>query len=242
MKKIIFLFPALIFAEMMSAQKTTPKTAPATPPAMKTIIDSASYAIGTNVGIFYKQQGIDKLNAALVMKGINDVFGNRKLLLDDNTTNELMNRMMNNMQQQKVAKTIKEGETFLAENKKRKEVKVTASGLQYEMLKDTTGYKPTAMDTFVCHYRGRLLNGSEFDNSYNKGQPLVWPMQRVITGWLEGLQLMSIGSKFKLYIPYQLGYGLYGNEPSIPGGSVLIFDMELLDVKKYQVPTPQPDH
>ncbi|MEQ1678950.1 MAG: FKBP-type peptidyl-prolyl cis-trans isomerase, partial [Chitinophagaceae bacterium] len=108
-----------------------------------------------------------------------------------------------------------------------------ASGLQYEVITEGTGIKPTMADTFVCHYRGTLLNGTEFDASYNRGQPLTMALTDVVNGWKEGLQLMPVGSKFKLYIPHTLGYGASDYGP-IPGGSVLVFDMELLDVKKKQ--------
>ena len=247
--KRFFLVSSVSFICMgllaQAGSKTTAKTAPkpavkpaAKPsgPGMKTITDSASYAIGVNVATFYKQQGITQLNSNFIMKGLNDVLGNKPVAFDDNTANRIMNTLMNSMQEKKSEATIKEGETFLKNNKLKPGVKVTASGLQYEILKDTVGYKPTTKDTFVVHYRGSLLDGREFDNSYNRGEPLVYPMTRVIPGWTEALQLMSIGSKYKLYVPYQLGYGIYGNEPAIPGGSVLIFEMELLDVKKYKNP------
>jgi FKBP-type peptidyl-prolyl cis-trans isomerase FkpA len=150
-----------------------------------------------------------------------------------------MNTLMNMLQAQKSQVTVTEGEKFLAANKLRPGVKVTASGLQYEIIKDTTGYKPVAADTFVVHYRGTLINGIEFDNSYNRGEPLVYPMSQVVAGWTEGLQLMSIGSRYKFYIPYQLGYGIYGREPTIPGGAVLIFDLELVGVKRFKDPNSQ---
>jgi len=205
-------------------------------PQMKNITDSASYAIGVNVGTFYKQQGITQLNSSFILKGLNDALSNQPVALDENTCNRIMNTLMSSMQEKKAEATIKEGETFLKVNKQKPGIKVTASGLQYEVLKDTVGYKPTVRDTFVCNYRGTLLNGTEFDNSYKRGEPLTYPVNGVISGWKEGLQLMSIGSKYKFYIPYQLGYGLYGNEPAIPGGAVLIFELELVGVKKYKDP------
>jgi FKBP-type peptidyl-prolyl cis-trans isomerase FkpA len=243
MKRIILIGLVLTgtigFAQTGSKPATKPAAKPATKPSgpiMKNIIDSASYAIGVNVATFYKQQGITQLNSSLILKGCNDVLGNKPIAFDDNTANRIMSGLMNSLQENKAQATIKEGETFLKNNKSKPGVKVTASGLQYEVLRDTVGYKPTVKDTFVVHYRGTLLNGTEFDNSYNRGEPLVYPMNKVIPGWTEGLQMMSIGSKYKLYVPYQLGYGLYGNEPAIPGGAVLVFEMELLDVKKYKGP------
>ena len=135
------------------------------------------------------------------------------------------------MQESKSKPTIEAGKNFLSKNKARPEVKTTASGLQYEVITEGTGIKPTALDTFVCHYRGTLINGTEFDASYNRGQPLVYPVAGVIRGWTEGLQLMAVGSKYKFYIPYDLAYGTNDNG-QIPGGSTLIFEVELLDVKK----------
>ena len=123
------------------------------------------------------------------------------------------------------------GNTFLAENKKRPGVKSTASGLQYEVITEGTGVKPEATDSVTCNYRGTLINGTEFDNSYSRGQPVTFALDRVIHGWTEGLQLMTVGSRYKFYIPYTLGYGPFDNGP-IPGGSALIFEVELLNVKK----------
>jgi len=243
--KIFFVIVVALGVSMsLSAQTGKPATKPVTKPTakptgpvMKNITDSASYAIGVNVATFYKQQGITQLNSSFILKGLNDVLGNKPIAFDDNTANRIMNNLMNSTQEKNAQATIKEGETFLKSNKLKPGVKVTASGLQYEVLKDAVGPKPTVKDTFVCNYRGTLINGTEFDNSYNRGQPLVWPVNKVIAGWTEALQMMSIGSKYKLYVPYQLGYGLYGNEPAIPGGSVLIFEMELLDIKRYKDPS-----
>ena len=123
------------------------------------------------------------------------------------------------------------GNAFLANNKKRAGVKTTASGIQYEVLKDAQGAKPKATDTVVVNYRGTLINGTEFDASARTGKPIEFPLNRVIRGWTEGLQLMPVGSKYKFYIPYNLGYGLNG-PGQIPGGATLIFEVELLDIKK----------
>jgi FKBP-type peptidyl-prolyl cis-trans isomerase len=120
-------------------------------------------------------------------------------------------------------------EAFLAENQKRPGVKTTASGLQYEVLVQGTGTRPTPNDTITAHYRGTLIDGTEFDNSYKRGEPLTLQLGSVIAGWIEGMQLMPTGSKYKLYIPYQLGYGM-NTTGSIPGGSTLIFEVELLKV------------
>jgi FKBP-type peptidyl-prolyl cis-trans isomerase FklB len=153
--------------------------------------------------------------------------------MDDVTANALLNNYMVKLQQDKVKPAIEEGNKFLAQNKLKPGVKTTASGLQYEVITEGQGNKPAAIDTFVAHYRGTLLNGTEFDASYNRGQPLTLGVSQVIRGWTEGLQLMPIGSKYKFWIPYDLGYGVMG-QGQIPGGALLIFEVELLDVKKKQ--------
>ena len=123
------------------------------------------------------------------------------------------------------------GRSYLATNKKRAGIKTTASGIQYEVLRDAQGPRPVATDTVVVNYVGTLLNGTEFDNSARAGKPIEFPLNRVIRGWTEGLQLMPVGSKYKFYIPQDLAYGLNDNG-QIPGGSTLVFEVELLQIKK----------
>jgi len=198
---------------------------------LKTIDDSCSYAIGVSVASFYKQQGITNLNSDLIAKAVNDVLEGRPLVINDmQASSTIMNYMMKK-EQEKSQPNIAAGEKFLAENKLKKGVQTTASGLQYEVLKEGTGIKPAASDTVVCHYKGMLLDSTVFDDSYRRGEPISIRADQVIKGWTEALQLMPVGSKYRVFIPYQLAYGPsdYGN---IPGGSVLVFDMELLDVKK----------
>jgi FKBP-type peptidyl-prolyl cis-trans isomerase len=215
--------------------KTTP--APQQPP-IKTNIDSISYAIGVSMAGFYKEQGITNINTTLLNQAIKDVMAGKKLRLDEGTCNSVMNQALMKKQaaeakeQEKNAQpNIAASNAFLQTNKQRPEVKTTASGLQYEVIKEGTGVKPVATDNVTCHYKGTLVNGTEFDNSYTRGEPITFALNRVIPGWTEGLQLMSVGSKYKLYIPHTLGYGAHDNGP-IPGGSALIFEVELLDVKK----------
>jgi len=202
---------------------------------LKTNADSVSYVLGevTAFAMIEKGLGDAKItNSTAFMKAVNDILGKKPTLLDDVTANALLNRYMTNLQAAKVQPEIEKGNKFLAENKGKPGVKTTASGLQYEVIKEGTGIKPTPVDTFVCNYRGTLINGTEFDASANRGTPLVMAVNQVIPGWTEGLQLMSVGSKYKFWIPYNIGYGVMGNGPAIPGGSALIFDVELLDVKK----------
>lgn len=202
-------------------------------PVLKTMYDSVSYAAGVSVANFYKQQGITKLNTAMVSKAVNDILSGNKPLLDDQACNNVMNSYMAKIQSEKSKPTIEAGQKFLAQNKLRPGVKTTASGLQYEVITEGTGIKPTALDTFVVNYRGTFINGEEFDASSRRGEPLTYGMSQVIPGWTEGLQLMAVGSKYKLYIPYNIAYGAYDYN-GIPGGSTLVFELELLDVKKKQ--------
>jgi FKBP-type peptidyl-prolyl cis-trans isomerase len=239
MKKYFIAAFCFLIVGFSNAQKTPAKTTITKKPAtskttttstsiLKTKNDSLSYAIGLSVVNFYRQQGI-KLNTTLVTKACNDVLTNKKPLLTDDQAN-LVFMCHSNPQ---ICTNVTEGENFLAKNKKSANVKTTPSGLQYEVVTQGTGMKPGATDTVTVNYKGTLINGNEFDNSYKRGQPISFALNGVIRGWTEGLQLMPVGSKYKFYIPYQLGYGL-NDMQAIPGGSVLVFEVELLDIKKAQ--------
>ena len=212
-------------AQKTIAKKTVPvkKTVVVNP--LKNLTDSVSYAIGSMVANFYKQQGIKSLNSTLVAKAVSDVYANKKALLTEAEANTTLMRCMN----PELTKTLAAGEQFLAKNKNKAGVKTTASGLQYEVLIEGKGVKPLATDTVTVNYAGTLLDGTEFDNSYKRGQPATFPVGGVIPGWIEALQLMNVGSKYKLYIPQNLAYGMNGQGP-IPGGSMLVFEVELLSI------------
>lgn len=240
MKKRIHILPALLLlANGILAQpgvKTKPATKPATKSALpkatlKTFQDSVSYAFGMSFANYYKSQGVKNISTAYLTKAVNDVFSGKKVLLNDEAANQVMNRYMFQLQGEKIKPAIDSGKAFLEANKKRPGIKTTASGLQYEVITEGTGEKPTINDSVTCHYRGTLINGLEVDNSYKRGQPITFSLRGVIPGWTEGLQLMPVGSKYKFYIPYNLAYGEFENGP-IPGGSTLIFEVELLAVKK----------
>jgi FKBP-type peptidyl-prolyl cis-trans isomerase len=235
MKKLFVSVLSLFIAGFLLAQtaaKPKPKAPVAPPPVLlKNLSDSTSYAIGVSVASFYKEQGISTINSTLLAQAVKDIMAGKTPKLDEATCNVIMNKAMTKAQEGKSQANINEGVAFLAKNKSKAGVITTASGLQYEVITQGTGIKPSVNDTFVCHYRGTLLNGTEFDASYGRGQPLVYPVNQVIKGWIEGLQLMPVGSKYKFYIPYELAYGDFDNGP-IPGGSMLIFEMELLDIKK----------
>lgn len=244
MKKIFVSAVIVFIVTTIQAQtKSTSKTVkPAPKPAassnpLKTFDDSVNYAIGMNIVGFYKQQGEVKINPTIITRAINDAQAGKKPLMTEADVNQCMGvltekyqQKMMQQQQAKAKPNIEEGEKFLAVNKTRQGVQTTPSGLQYEVLTSGNGAKPSANDTVTVNYRGTLINGKVFDDSYARGQSATFPLNRVIRGWTEGVQLMPVGSKYKFYIPYQLGYGLNGAGEDIPGGSVLIFEVELLSV------------
>lgn len=237
MKKYLLTGSGFLLCLAALAQKPASKPAPkpvSKPVPAKTTAtggpknetDSLSYAIGLSVASFYKQQGMGELNSSMVAKAINDSRAGKPLLNEEQANLVLMCHS-----NPRLCANVKEGEQFLAANRKNPNVKVTPSGLQYEVITQGTGVRPGPEDTVTVNYAGTLTNGTEFDNSYKRGQPISFPLNGVIRGWTEALQLMPAGSKYKLYIPYQLAYGLNDQGP-IPGGSVLVFEVELLSVSK----------
>ncbi len=191
--------------------------------------DSLSYSIGVQVADFYKNQGIDKINTAMIKKAYDDVYNGKTLLIQPEQCNTLIQTKMQEGVAMKANAEKAKSDKFLNENKKRPEVITLPSGLQYEVITKGTGAIPTANDTVKANYAGSLINGTEFDNSYKRGEALEIPVNRVIPGWTEALELMPVGSKWKLFIPSNLGYGDRG-AGQIPGGAVLIFTLELLDI------------
>lgn len=243
MKTILLSFVMIIAIGVLNAQTTkpvpkpTPKPIPKPVNILKTNADSVSYVLGEVAAFAFTEKGLGEVkitNSTAFMKALNDILGKKPTLIDDVSANALLNDYMTNLQSEKVKPAIEEGQKFLAQNKLKDGIKTTASGLQYQVITEGTGIKPAAVDTFVAHYRGTLLNDTEFDASYNRGQPLQMAVNQVIPGWTEGLQLMPVGSKYLFWIPYNIGYGVMGNGPKIPGGSTLKFEVELLDVKKKQ--------
>lgn len=233
MKKIavssILIFTVvMIHAQTGQVKKTVTNATPTF--RLKTLEDSANYAMGLSIANFYKQQGVSKINSTIVSRAINDAMNGKQLLLNDAQTNNVLMAYLNGQQMVKSKPNIDACNNFLAENKKKQGVITTASGLQYEVITQGTGPKPALNDTVVCNYKGVFINGTEFDNSYTRGTPVEFPVTRVIRGWTEVLQLMPAGSKYKVYVPYQLGYGS-SDYNGIPGGSLLIFDIELLSIK-----------
>ena len=202
-------------------------------------IDKISYALGLSMGNNFRSSGIETLNIADFADGVAAVFAGEtpKMSYEDAKT-EIRNHFMAlEAKQQEAAKKMGEvnkaaGEAFLAENAKRPEVTTTASGLQYEVLTEGTGEKPAASDSVTVHYTGKLIDGTVFDSSVDRGEPATFGVTQVIAGWVEGLQLMSEGAKWRLYIPGELAYGANGAGNLIGPNATLIFDVELLKVNK----------
>lgn len=220
--------------KVASTKKTTAKKANAAGStsklAFKNTLDSASYAFGANMASGMKSEGLNALNYDLLIKGYKDAFEGKPLLIKKEDSQVAIGKLLNSLSTKKFAANISEGKTFLENNKKQAGVQVTASGLQYQVLKAGEGAKPTLTDTVLVHYKGTLLNGKQFDSSYDRNEPLSLPLNRVIPGWTEGMQLMQPGSKYKFFIPYQLAYGERGAGQDIPPYSTLIFEVELLKV------------
>ncbi len=209
---------------------TTPVSAKPTS-TLKNATDSLSYAIGILDGNFFKTQGLSNISPAALGQGFNDVIKGNTLFSAEQADQIVRTELQKNSRK-KIQPAIEEGNRFLAENAKRPGVKKTASGLQYEVITMGAGAKPSDTSVVKIHYEGFLLNGTYFDGSRKSDKPLVYPLNKLIPGWVEGVQMMPIGSRFKFYIPYQLGYGEQGSGETIPGGSTLIFDVELLDIVK----------
>lgn len=193
----------------------------------------ASYSIGLNIGSTLKQQGFE-LDMEALAAGIKDALTGGKRLLTENEIRGALSALQADTLRKKAAASEinkKDGETFLEENKQKDGVETLASGLQYKVTRIGSGEKPKATDTVRTHYRGTLIDGTEFDSSYDSGEPVSFPVNGVIPGWTEALQLMPVGSKWQLFIPSALAYGERGQGP-IPGNSTLIFDIELLDIEK----------
>ncbi|MDL2242604.1 FKBP-type peptidyl-prolyl cis-trans isomerase [Bacteroidales bacterium OttesenSCG-928-K03] len=194
--------------------------------------DKASYALGMQLGSNFQQQGLaETLDIDYLIAGLKAQIEGTTLL-NMAETDAILNTFFDALQKVQFEENIKKGEEFLAENAKREGVYTTASGLQYEILVEGNGPKPSATSTVKTHYEGTLLDGTVFDSSYQRGEPISFPLNGVIPAWTEGLQLMSVGSKYKLYVPYNLGYGERGAGQQIGPYETLIFVVELIDIEK----------
>src|SRR5438094_4291091 len=207
-------------------------------PPLKDQKDKFSYSIGLNIGSNLSKQKIE-INPDMVTAGIKDAIAGKPQLTQDQVK-EVMATFEKDMEQKQKAvgeKNAAEGAKFLEENKKKDGVKTTASGLQYKVMKEGNGPQPKATDIVTVNYRGTLMNGTEFDSSYKRGEPATFPLNGVIKGWTEGVQLMKVGSKYQLFIPSNLAYGDRAVGPDITPNSTLIFEVELLGAKPPEAAT-----
>jgi FKBP-type peptidyl-prolyl cis-trans isomerase FklB len=227
MKRLTIIFAAFTLVLPIFGQEKSPP--------FKDQKDKFSYSIGLNIGSNLSKQKIE-LNPDMVSAGIKDAIAGKPQLTQDQIK-EVMTTFEKDMEQKQKAageKNAAEGAKFLEENKKKEGVKTTSSGLQYKVIKEGTGPQPKATDIVTVNYRGTLMNGTEFDSSYKRGEPATFPLNGVIKGWTEGVQLMKVGSKYQLFIPPQLAYGDRAVGPDITPNSTLIFDVELLGIKPPQ--------
>ena len=219
-------------------------------PVLEAQIQKQAYGLGASIGM-YMQRNLEEhtklgmsLDKELIVQGFIDSINNKSVIEQEEIKALMMSldETMKAKQQELAVKaseaSLAEGQKFLDENAKKEGVVVTESGIQYVVLTPAEGDKPAATDTVKVHYKGTFLNGETFDSSYDRGEPAVFPLNRVISGWTEGVQLMSVGSKFKFTIPSDLAYGPNGNPPRIPGNSVLEFEIELLEIQKSE-PAPK---
>lgn len=235
-QKAILTLSIATFVFTANAQtKKAPAKKPATPtaavaPKPLTQLDSASYSFGMKIAQGLKSDGVTSLNYELLSKAMKDVFTDKPLTVNDDDAGKTIGQFLQKISKQKYAVAEEAGKKFLEENKKNSKITTLPSGLQYEVITMGTGEKPKATDEVTVHYRGTLIDGKQFDSSYDRNEPLKLPLNNVIPGWTEGVQLMPVGSKFKFYIPYELGYGERGAGQDIPPYSTLIFDIELVKI------------
>jgi FKBP-type peptidyl-prolyl cis-trans isomerase FklB len=233
MKHFILTFAGFLLTLPLFAQEKSPP--------FKDQKDKLSYSIGLNIGTNLSRQNVE-INPEVLTTGIKDGIAGKPQLTQDQIK-EVMTTFEKDMQEKQKAageKNTAEGAKFLKENKKKEGVKTTASGLQYKVMKEGTGTQPKATDTVTVNYRGTLINGKEFDSSYKRGQPATFPLNGVIKGWTEGLQLMKAGSKYQFFVPSNLAYGERAAGPDITPNSTLIFEVELLEVKPPPTPATSP--
>lgn len=236
---------ALTLVAIVGCQEKTEEVAIA--PVLETQEQKQAYALGASIGM-YMQRNLEEqaklglpLDKSLIMKGFSDSIDGNSVIEKEEIQSLMMAFDASMKEKQQAAqiaeseKSLAEGEAFLTANAAKEGVQVTESGLQYVVISEGTGEKPVATDTVKVDYKGTFINGETFDSSYDRGQPAVFPLNRVISGWTEGVQLMSVGSKYKFTIPSALAYGPNGNQ-GIPGNSVLEFEIELHEIQQPEAP------
>lgn len=205
---------------------------------MSTDLDSLSYAIGLDIGKNLKMSDLDNINIEIMSNGMTAAFKGDESVMNQQKTQEIISKYVQKLQQKKQEESGKKlqgnkekGAKYLADNAKKSGVKTLPSGLQYVVIKDGKGAKPKETDMVKTHYHGTLIDGTVFDSSVDRGEPATFPVNGVIKGWVEALQLMSVGSKWKLYVPSDLAYGDNGMPPTIGPGETLIFEVELISIE-----------
>lgn len=193
-------------------------------------MDKLSYALGLVIGHNLNGMGVQNINNADFAQAVADVLAGNPTALTDAEAQKIVTDFLQKQEEEKGKEAREAGEAFLADNATKEGVVVLPSGLQYLVLEEGNGKKPAATDQVKCHYEGRLIDGTVFDSSYRRGEPATFPLNGVIAGWTEGLQLMGEGAKYRLFIPYNMAYGTRGAGASIPPYAALVFDVELLEV------------
>ena len=193
-------------------------------------MDKFSYAIGLGIGQNLWSMGARSIEVEDFAQAIKDVLEGNKTAITHDEAREIVNKFFTELEEKVNSENIAKGKAFLEENKKKENVVTLPSGLQYEVITEGNGKKPKATDCVRCHYEGTLIDGTLFDSSIKRGEPAVFGVNQVIQGWVEALQLMSEGAKWKLYIPSELGYGAHGAGEMIPPHSTLVFEVELIEV------------
>lgn len=194
-------------------------------------VDSVSYGIGLSIGNNLAKDGLDAVNLDIMMKAMKAAINKDSLVMDQQAAGACIQQYVTDIKKKKGEQVLATEQKFFDENGKKPGVKTLPSGMQYVIMKESTGAKPTAADTVICHYHGTLIDGKVFDSSVDRGEPATFPVSGVIPGWTEALQLMSVGSKWKLFIPSKLAYGERGAGGMIEPNSTLIFEVELLSIK-----------
>lgn len=198
---------------------------------MKNEIEKLSYGLGLNIAANLKQQGLEEVDGQFIGQAIGDVFNGAQLKMSPEEAGAILNDYFSKLEAKKHEGVIKAGENFLASNRKKEGIITLESGLQYQILKEGKGDKPLSNSTVTTHYHGTTIDGNVFDSSVQRGQPASFPVDGVIAGWTEALQLMTLGSKWRLFVPPHLAYGARGAGPKIGPYTTLIFEVELLEIK-----------
>lgn len=227
--RFLVVFPALALVFQAGNLQAQDSVEPA-PKVLSTPSDSVAYAFGMAIGDDLKRTGIEYLDADMLVKAITAIYTDQRRELTEEQQRSLITKAMTEANEKRNSAAVNAAREFMEANKSKPGIMITASGLQYEIIREGNGSRPSSLDTVTVHYRGLLADGNQFDSSYDRGEPTTFPLNRVIAGWQEGLQLMPSGAHYRFYIPYELGYGERGSGGMIPPFSPLVFDVELINI------------